>query len=366
MTFQYDMIIVGAGPGGASTALYAERLGLKVLLVDKAVFPRDKICGDAISGKSIIYLRELGLIEALDNSPQAFVDSILFSSPNNTAAKIDLIPTSYNVSQGYVCRREVFDDILFRAAKEQVETREGFLVKDLLKDGDQVIGVRGQDADGNMNDYTARVVVGADGFSSIVARKLGLYKLLPDHHMVATRAYYRGVKGLTNAIELHYVKSVLPGYFWIFPLENGMANVGLGMVHSALKKKGIQLKKAHLEAVASEEFRDRFKDAELIGDIVGSNLPAGSARRPVHGDGFALIGDAAGLIDPFTGEGIGNAMCSAKIVAETVAELKPHGTFDAKALALYRTRLWKELGGELNLSYRLQRTARFTPLSTLR
>ena len=87
-SYDYDAVIVGAGPAGATAALYGERMGLKVLLVDKKTFPRDKICGDAISGKSIIYLRELGLIEALEKSPQAFVDSILFSSPKNDQVTI--------------------------------------------------------------------------------------------------------------------------------------------------------------------------------------------------------------------------------------------------------------------------------------
>ncbi|RMI09272.1 MAG: NAD(P)/FAD-dependent oxidoreductase, partial [Calditrichaeota bacterium] len=328
-------------------------------------FPRDKICGDAISGKSIIYLRELGLLEELEKAPHAFVDSILFSSPRNDSVVIKLIPTSYNVSQGYVCRRMVYDHILFRAAQKKVETLEGFAVQDLLRHKGQVIGVRGRTRTGEEKEFTARVVVGADGFSSIVARKTGVYKHIPEHWLVATRAYYRGVSGLSSAIELHYVETVLPGYFWIFPLEDGLANVGLGMVHSELKKKGIRLKQAHIEATESPEFRERFRNAELIGDIVGSNLPVGSYRRQVHGDGFLLVGDAAGLVDPFTGEGIGNAMASAKIAAEALAEVCRNGNYRAEALNIYAQKLWKTLGPELDLSYRLQRTARITPLLNL-
>ncbi len=363
MKFDYDMIIVGGGPGGATTALYAERLGLNVLLLDKKRFPRDKICGDAISGKSIIYLRELGLIEKLDNSPREFVDSILFSSPNNNSVTIKLVPTAQNVSQGYVCRRMVFDNILFQAAKKKVDTIEGFTVEDLIKPNGQVLGVKGKLENGGEKEITAKVVVGADGFNSIVSRKMGLYEHDPDHILVATRAYYRGITGLTNAIELHYIKAVLPGYFWIFPLEDGLANVGLGMVHSALKKKKVRLRNAHIAATEAPEFKERFKNAELLGDIQGWNLPAGSKRRIVHGNGFMLIGDAAGLIDPFTGEGIGNAMCSAKIAAETVSDICKNGNdFSARFLGKYNKNLWKSLGGELKLAYNLQRTARFTPL----
>ena len=365
MQYDYDAVIVGGGPGGATAALYAERQGLNVLLLDKKHFPRDKICGDALSGKSIIYLRELGLIEALDKAPQALIDSIVFSSPNNNSVKIDLVTTAHNVSKGYVCRRMVFDDILFQAAKKKVETIEGFAVTDLLKQDEQVIGVRGKLEDGTEKDITAKVVIGADGYKSIVLKKLGLYDPDPEHMMVATRAYYRGVTGLNSAIEIHYVKSVLPGYFWIFPLENGLANVGVGMVKKELKQKKVQLRRAHIAATESPEFGERFKNAELVSDISGWNLPTGSKRRQVHGDGFLLIGDAAGLVDPFTGEGIGNAMCSAKIAVESIAEAVKAGDFSKKKLDLYETQLWNAIGGELNLAYKLQKTARMQPLVNL-
>ncbi len=365
--YQYDAVIVGGGPGGATAALYAEQMGLKVLLLDKKFFPRDKICGDALSGKTVVYLRELGLIDELEANPQVFVDEIIFSSPDGKACNIRLKPTAeHGISSGYVCRRLVFDNILFQKAKQQVETIEGFTVSDLLKEGNQVIGVKGSTEDGEEREITAKVVIGADGFSSVVSRKLGLYDHDPLHMLVATRAYYRGVTGLNHAIELHYVKDVLPGYFWIFPLEDGMANVGIGLVHKVLKEKGIKLKDAHIKAVNSDYFRERFANAELLEPgIQGWNLPVGSKRRQVHGDGFMLIGDAASLIDPFTGEGIGNAMASAKIAMETLAALNSGSDFSAAALDAYRKNLWKRLGGELKLAYNLQRVGRFHQLINL-
>ncbi len=364
--FDYDAIIVGGGPGGATAALYAERMGLKVLIVDKDVFPRDKICGDAISGKSVIYLNELGLIETLEKNDQVKVSSVIFSSPKGYSADIPFAPGVYDgVLNGYVCRREVYDNILFQEAKKKVDTRENFRVNDLLYHDDKIAGVRGEDADGNEVEITAPVVIGADGYKSIVARKLDLYDHDPDHLLVATRAYYRGVTGMGSAIELHYIEEMIPGYFWIFPLENGLTNVGLGMVHRALKQRGVKLKEAHVRATQSKFFRERFKDAELLGDIVGWNLPVGSKRRPVHGDGYMLIGDAAGLIDPFTGEGIGNAMASAKIAAEVLKAATTASDFSAAALRAYETKLWKRLGGELNLAYKLQKTARYKPLVNL-
>ena len=365
--YDYDAVIVGGGPGGATAALYAEKMGLKVLVVDKKYFPRDKICGDALSGKAVIYLRELGLIDQIEASPQAFIDEIVFSSPNGDACTIKLKPTAhYGVSSGYVCRREVFDNVMFKAAQEKVDTIEGFTVTDLIKPNGQVKGVRGKDDRGNEREITARVVIGADGFSSVVARKLGLYDHDPKHMIVATRAYYKNVSGLNTAIELHYVEDVLPGYFWIFPLEDNLANVGIGLVHKVLKEKGIKLKDAHEKAVASDYFKERFANAELLDPgIVGWNLPVGSKRRQIHGAGYMLIGDAASLIDPFTGEGIGNAMASAKIAMETLKSLKSGNDYSEKAIDAYRKEVWARLGGELNLAYNLQRVGRFQPLINL-
>jgi len=148
-------------------------------------------------------------------------------------------------------------------------------------------------------------------------------------------------------------------------LDNGLANVGVGMVKKELKQRKVKIRQAHIAATESMEFGRRFKNAELIGGISGWNLPAGSKRRQVHGDGFLLIGDAAGLVDPFTGEGIGNAMCSAKIAAASIAEAVKIGDFSKKTLDIYETKLWNAIGGELNLAYKLQKTARMQPLVNL-
>lgn len=365
MHYDYDVIIVGGGPAGSACALYAEQHGLRVLLVDKATFPRDKICGDAISGKSVVYLRELGLLDALHSQPQVRANGVTFSSPDGNLATIAFTPPNTDrESFGYVCRREVFDNILFQAAKQRVETREGFNVTDLLVENGQVRGVNGRNGTADQR-LTAKVVVGADGYNSVVLRKMGLYEHDPAHWVVATRAYYRGVTEVTDAIEIHFVKDILPGYFWIFPLEDGLVNVGIGMRHDELKKRGISLRQAHVAATEAPFFQRRFRNAELLGGIVGWNLPVGSKERRAHGNGFLLLGDAAGLIDPFSGEGIGNAMCSGKIAAEVLATVCASDDFSDAALAAYQQQLWQRLGPELRMSYTLQRLGRFRPLLNL-
>lgn len=357
----YDIIIVGAGPAGSAAGLYASQYGLKILLVDKERFPRDKICGDALSGKSVAILRELNLLEKTQNLPGTLIQSIVFSSPDHATFQIDLSTTSLkNIAKGFVIRRKNFDSFLFNEAKKVVTTTlENFTVTDLIVQDGYVKGVKGTEKGNNKELYFySSLVFGADGYKSIVARKLDLYDHDPKHWVVALRCYYKNVAGLTNQIELHYVDKVIPGYFWIFPLENGFANVGIGMLHEYIKRQNVDLKKSLEETIASTYFRDRFKAAEALEKPIGWNLPVGSKRRKSHGDGFLLLGDAAGLIDPFTGEGIGNAMYSAKFAVKTAVEAISRNDFSQKVLSKYEDELWKEIGDELRVSSKLQKLGR--------
>ncbi len=117
--YDYDVVIVGGGPGGATMALYAEQMGLKCLVVDKKSFPRDKICGDALSGKAVVYLRELGLIDKLEQRDQVPVHGVIFSAPNHTAIDIPFDPNNRAKAPGYVCRRTVLTICFFRKQRRK-------------------------------------------------------------------------------------------------------------------------------------------------------------------------------------------------------------------------------------------------------
>ncbi len=366
----YDLIIVGGGPAGATAALYAQRAGLRTCLVDKATFPRDKICGDALSGKVVSILHELDLLGKIAELPGAPIHEVVFGSPNHVHASVDLGRYDHHdlltgkemPMEGFVIRREVLDNFMFNEARAVVDTCiEGFTVRDVIKEGAQVVGITGM-VEGEAREIRGRVVLGCDGFNSMIARKVGLYKHDSRHLVIALRCYYENVAELTDQIELHFVEEVLPGYFWIFPLDNGQANVGIGMRHDMLKKNKIDLKVALNKVIQRAPFKSRFENAKPLEEPVGWNLPVGSTRRKSYTDGCLLLGDAAGLIDPFTGEGIGNALYSARFAVETVKEAIDANDFSASFLKRHEDGLWETIGDELATSTRMQRLGRWKPL----
>lgn len=357
----YDLIIIGAGPAGSTAALYANRAGLNVLLLDKEIFPRDKVCGDAISGKAMIVLHDLGLAEEAQQLPGAQIHSVVFSSPQQVSVDIPLQGSKRNgVPTGLVIPRKIFDSFLFEKAKSEVQdTRTGFQIREVIKEGNQIIGVKGYAQKSNkLESYFGKVIIGADGFNSLVARKMGMFSRDPNHWIVAVRQYYKNVGGLVNQIELHFVDELIPGYFWIFPAGENLANVGFGIVQSALQKNPLDFKTTLSKVIQSKAFASRFEQATAIADIAAWNLPVASIHRKSYGNGFMLTGDAAGLIDPFSGEGIGNAMISGKYAALTAKRAVEENRFDEELMAEYDRNLWKHIGAELKTSTMLQKIGR--------
>ncbi|MEM4366569.1 MAG: geranylgeranyl reductase family protein [Candidatus Anstonellales archaeon] len=348
---KYDAIIVGGGPAGCSTALYCARKGFNVLLIEKERFPRDKVCGDGLSGKTAGILKELGLWEKVAKLPHGPGNGAILSSPKGVELEVSAPST------GYVCRRLYFDEMLFKEAKKRVEAKEGWRAVDLLWENGKVVGVRAS-GEGKEENFYADVVVGADGAGSIVASKVGQGRSDPEHSVVAVRCYFDNVKGLRDKIEIHFVDELLPGYFWIFPIGGKKANVGVGMLLKDQRDKKVDLRKALEAVMASPKFKERFAKAKQIGKFEGWGLPLATMPRKRHGNGYLLVGDAGSMIDPFTGEGIGNALLTGKLAAETIAEAKRKGDFSSNSLKVYSELIEEELGEEIRVMHNLQKAGR--------
>ena len=256
----------------------------------------------------------------------------------------------------------MFDNFLFEKLPSQYSTiYQQSVVNSVVRDAGKITVTFTQH--GKQHIVTAPLIVGADGDKSIVRKQF-----LPDFttdktSAVGLRAYYEGVTGMHNEnfIELHFLPEVLPGYLWIFPLPNGMANVGVGILSETIRTKKINLREKMLNAIENNpNIAPRFKNAKLQGKILGWGLPMGMVQNPVSGDNFLLTGDAASLIDPFSGEGIGNALYSGMLAAYAIQKSLKEGKFDAAFLKQeYDTVLYKRIGDELKIGATMQRLCRY-------
>jgi menaquinone-9 beta-reductase len=354
-----DIVIIGAGPAGCSASLYLAQFGIPHVVVEKEVYPRDKVCGDALSGKVVSQLKKINpaWLDELKLDTQEFIPSwgVVFSAPdgNEVAIPFKHKPHETEHSPGFVTKRVDYDYWLFQKLdRKWAKVLEGTEVKDVI------INEMGVSVISDNTEIKAKLLISAEGTRALVAKKYGGYKMEHQHYCAGLRAYYDGVKGLhkDGFIELHFVKESLPGYFWIFPLPNGQANVGIGMLSKYVSKKKVNLKKLMLEVLESEKFKERFKDARLQDKIQGWGLPLGSKKkRRISGNRFMLIGDSGSLIDPFTGEGIGNAMFSGKWAAEQARDSLATNDFSANELHKYDQTVYKKIGGELMVSAWMQK-----------
>ena len=250
--------------------------------------------------------------------------------------------------------------MMFRSVQEAgIDTIEGFTVNRINKKNGYVTGVTGIQKESNEEySFSSKLILGADGYNSIVSKELGLYNMDMEHTSVGIRCYYENVKDLTDQIELHYVPELNPGYLWIFPSDGNRANIGAGLSKDDAKQKKINLVNVMEDILSKPPFAERFSEATPLEKAKGWNLPLGSIHRKNYGNGFMLLGDAAGIIDPFTGEGIGNALVSGKIAADIAKQALSVNDCSSNILKAYDVQLWKALGSELKVSTKLQNLAK--------
>lgn len=337
----FDVIIIGAGPAGSTCALALQNTNLRVLLIDKSTFPRDKICGDAVAAYVPKVLNTINpeLKEKFLNFSKKFpVDTIRIVGSKNR--NMDL---AFN-EVGCITKRVELDNFLLEETKKldnvtvqtgckvnSIEkTKEGFLVKTQL------------------GDYHSKMIVGCDGAQGLSRKSLSPIPKDSAHYAGAVRAYYKGVKGIpTSTFEIHFLKDLIPGYFWIFPLPNGESNIGLGMKTSAIADGKVNLKQEMINLIENYPgIKERFEGAEPISEIQGYGLPLGSRKVPLSGEGFMFCGDAGCLIEPLTGEGIGQAMISGRYAGWQIKECFEKNDFSAQTMLQYDKvvydKLWLE------------------------
>jgi len=354
---KYDIIIVGSGPAGSAAAYFNALDGQKVLLLDKSEFPRDKICGDGVTGKSLNILHEMGLKDDIISTREISCTGVIIGAPNKLELNIDIQNPNDPLS-AFCIERDVLDNLLHEKAKEAVLENGGEVIyekiTDVLTDNNRIIGVKSKS-----NEWYSSKIIGAGGYNCPVSRfvlsNVDEPKQDRQHCSSAIREYWTGITGNTGEFEIHFIEGILPGYFWIFPLSENKFNIGVGMLLEDMDGQSIKLKQMLKYIVEESHLSYRFVDASAVPKTnKGWMLPLGSPRgqtpqpRRNFIEGCILIGDAATLIDPFTGEGIGNALVSGKLTAK-------YASFDDDSCLKYQTELWSMIGKELTNSHRLQK-----------
>ena len=297
--------MVGAGPAGSATALLLARTGARVLLLDRARFPRDKPCSEYLSPETTRVLERLGggVLEAVAAASHARLTGMKVVAPSGAA-----VVGRFGERFSFALPRTSFDTILRRAAEAAgAVVREGVKVEDLLYDRDAVGGVIARER------YRARVVVGADGLRSVVARRLGGMRTSPPRR-VAFTAHVAGVRDVTDVGEMHIGRT---GYVGLGPIGGGVTTVALVLPVRALKGRP-----RFFDALDRfPGLAGRFEPRRLERAVLATGPFAQWSRRSVApGGGALLVGDAADFFDPFTGQGIYSALRGAELAAAAVTD----------------------------------------------
>ena len=352
-----DVVVVGAGPGGATAAAYLAQAGLDVLAIEKERFPRDKVCGDGLTPRVVEELLLLGLKDEAHGRVDGWATQRgLRIHGGHTAMELPWPTLDDWPNWGATCTRAVFDETIARTAVSfGARLWEGLTVVDLHWQDDRrdrVAGVVWQDEDGRRGIVRAPVVVAADGASSKIGIAAGLHRRKDRPMAVAVRTYYRSPRAdddwISSFLDLKDgAGNLLSGYGWVFPLDDGTLNVGLGLLSTSKDFQGTSYRKMlDRWATGMADEWGTTPDART-GSIGSGPIPMGFNRTPLHRRGMILVGDAGGMVNPFNGEGISYAIEAGVFAAEAADEALRRRS-DAP-LAAYERRIAQEWGGYYTL-----------------
>ncbi|HEY8534094.1 MAG TPA: geranylgeranyl reductase family protein [Micromonospora sp.] len=355
-----DVIVVGAGPGGSATAYHLARHGLRVLLLEKTRFPREKVCGDGLTPRSVKQLIKLGV----DISPEAgwHRNRGLRVIGGGVRLELDWPELASFPNFGLVRRRLDFDDLLAKravAAGADLRT-ETTVTGPVLDEDGRVVGVTAEvGPEKEPVTYRAPLVVAADGVSGRFPLSIGITKRDDRPIGVAVRRYFRSPRHdddyLESWLELRSREggdNLLPGYGWIFGLGDGRVNVGLGVLNSSTAFGRTNYRRMLADWLAGTPAEWGLRDeANAEGPIAGAALPMGFNRVPHYTRGVMLVGDSGGMVNPFNGEGIAYAMESGELAAEVAVQALalPAGPARERALRFYPNELKNRYGGYYRL-----------------
>jgi geranylgeranyl reductase family protein len=353
-----DVLVVGAGPAGSSAAYWLASAGLDVAVLEKASFPREKVCGDGLTPRAVASLDAMGV----DTSPAAgwVRHRGLRVYGGGQVIEVDWPQLSRWPDHGLIRTRREFDQLLARhAGTAGARVHEGVTVTDpLLDDAGRVVGVHATvGEERSPQTWRARLVVSAEGLSGRLAKSLGLLRREDRPLGVAVRRYVRSPRGEDDYLDISFdlsengpTRESMPGYGWVFGMGDGTANVGFGLL-DARAAGDVDHRAVLRRWLASLPPEWELDEEHAVSPLRGAGLPMGFHRQPAYTRGLLLAGDSAGAVNPFNGEGISYAMETGRMAAEAAIEALAAAEGPAREAALrrYPRRLSDEYGGHHRL-----------------
>ncbi|USR79649.1 NAD(P)/FAD-dependent oxidoreductase [Arcanobacterium pinnipediorum] len=359
-----DVVVVGAGPGGAATAHYLAQNGVDVLVLEKATFPRDKVCGDGLTPRAMAELIRMGISVREEDG---WVRN--WGVRGYGAGHVIEVPWPELASVpnfGSAMPRKDLDHLLIKhAVASGARLREGVTVLGPVvhERSGRIVGVRARKtAEGSRGSefvISARFVVDCGGVSARMAIAAGREKALNRPMGVAHRTYFRSPLANTDMMESQLElwagkpgeSELLPGYAWMFAVGDGLVNVGLGSLSSTAQPTGVDYRDVFAKWIANTPPEWELTPENQVGRLRGAALPMAFNRKPHYANGLALVGDAGGMVSPFNGEGIAYAMASGRLVADFIAQALVRPTVGAqdRVMNQYGRELRAQLGGYYTL-----------------
>jgi menaquinone-9 beta-reductase len=352
-----DVVVVGAGPAGAASAYFLARAGHDVVLLEKESFPRDKVCGDGLTPRAVHALRMLGMHEEAEGTPDGWARQTgLRMYGGGVTWNLPWPETDDYPTHSITATRSTFDHSLAKnaanAGAHLWEQTKAVAPLWTSSREDRIGGVVYEREDGSTGAIRARSVVLADGGSSRLAIEMGIHRDEKRPMGAAVRAYYRSPRSTMDHMEgflemKNPSGELLPGYGWIFPLDDGLVNVGWGLISTSKHFQSTSYRKVLDDWVASFPAEWEMTPETRVGKVKGAGLPMGHNRHPHVVKGAVLVGDSGGMVNPFNGEGISYAIEAAEMAARAIDTAMR--TNDDRALLAYPAELKDTWGGYYTL-----------------
>ena len=354
---QTDVLVVGAGPAGCLAAVELARQGVDVLVVERSPFPREKICGDALLEDSLEVLESVGLDEAVKEKAHP-IHSIIFVAPNGTECELE--------GNSFTLPRKELDALLLEEACSRGANFVGGITvsEPLVQDG-ACVGAVGFDQEGHKISISARLVLLATGANARILRVFGVL-INRNHSAIGARGYFRLTETIDeSSMVVIYDRRLLPGYSWMFPLGQGIFNVGCGIYLDGRKKMahiGQNLTSFHKHV---QPLARHLQMAEQIAPIRTAPMRTGFQGARACAPGLLVLGEALGLTFPFVGEGVSSALESGRVAASVALEALEKNDFTSRILGNYERDLRKTLDGRHRGYLVAQRLFHFTSFANL-